>query len=88
MVPSHGSVIVATGLVALVDDYIERRWHSDSGGGSRSVSPMASSFMKSMESITSTRIIEKVFHRRTFTGSKHIGSFRQRLTGIGHGGYL
>ncbi|OJD18120.1 hypothetical protein AJ78_01838 [Emergomyces pasteurianus Ep9510] len=67
-------VIVATGLIALVDDSIKRRWNSKRS--SHSHSPMTSSFMKSMDSVASNKIMEKVFHRRGSTGSRH-NSFRQ-----------
>ncbi|PGH13563.1 hypothetical protein AJ79_03556 [Helicocarpus griseus UAMH5409] len=67
-------VIVATGLIALVDDSIKRRWHSKRAA--RSHSPMTSSFMKSMDSVASNKIIEKVFHRRGSTESRHT-SLRQ-----------
>ncbi|KLJ12120.1 hypothetical protein EMPG_12765 [Blastomyces silverae] len=67
-------VIVATGLIALVDDSIKRRWNNKRT--SLSHSPMTSSFMKSMDSVASNKIIEKVFHRRGSTGSRH-NSFRQ-----------
>ncbi|KKZ63077.1 hypothetical protein EMCG_02578 [[Emmonsia] crescens] len=70
-------VIVATGLIALVDDSIKRRWNNKRA--SRPHSPMTSSFMKSMDSVASNKIIEKVFHRRGSTGSRH-NSFRQMFT--------
>ncbi|EEQ85451.1 hypothetical protein RJZ56_004346 [Blastomyces dermatitidis] len=67
-------VVVATGLIALVDDSIKRRWNNKRT--SLSHTPMTSSFMKSMDSVASNKIIEKVFHRRGSTGSRH-SSFRQ-----------
>ncbi|KAK2842932.1 hypothetical protein FQN49_005976 [Arthroderma sp. PD_2] len=76
-------VIVATGLVALVDDCIERRWHPRRT--SHHASPMASSFMRSVESVTSTKLIDKVFHRRSSTGSNNAGSFREMLKSISQG---
>ncbi|EFR05221.1 hypothetical protein MGYG_08234 [Nannizzia gypsea CBS 118893] len=76
-------VIVATGLVAFVDDCIERRWHSKRT--SHHASPMASSFMRSVESVTSTKFIDKVFHRRSSTGSNNAGSLREMLKSISQG---
>ncbi|KAG5302070.1 hypothetical protein I7I48_02279 [Histoplasma ohiense] len=66
--------IVATGLIALVDDSIKRHWNNKKT--THSYSPMTSSFMRSVDSVASNKIIEKVFHRRGSTGSRH-NSFRQ-----------
>ncbi|KAL2005877.1 hypothetical protein VTN00DRAFT_10370 [Thermoascus crustaceus] len=55
-------VIVATGLIALVDDSIRRRWHSK-----RHVQltlPRKSSFMKNVDHFGPKRLIDEVFHRR------------------------
>ncbi|ODH47904.1 hypothetical protein GX48_06024 [Paracoccidioides brasiliensis] len=70
-------VIVATGLMALVDDSIKRRWQNKRTSSSHN--PMTTSLMKSMDSVASNKIIEKVFHRRSSTGSQHT-SLRQRFT--------
>ncbi|PGH00721.1 hypothetical protein AJ80_09133 [Polytolypa hystricis UAMH7299] len=67
-------MVVATGLIALVDDCIKRRWHRKEA--SSLSTPISSTFLKGVDSVTPTRIIEKVFHRRGSTGSRHT-SLRQ-----------
>lgn len=85
----HFSVIVATGLVALTDDCIEQRWHrEETTSDPRHVSPKNRSLLKSMERLTSNRLIDKMLHRRDTIGLKHATSFRQLLAGTGQGGYL
>ncbi|KAI1977884.1 hypothetical protein LOZ51_005813 [Ophidiomyces ophidiicola] len=67
-------VVIATGLVVLVDDNIKRRWHKPVAQPSSSI---ASTFMKSMESLISTRFFDKVFQRHWSSGSQHLNSVRQ-----------
>lgn len=60
--PDIADVIVATGLVALVDDCIRRRWH-----GARRVpwiSPARSSISKGLERMGPRRLIDEVLQRR------------------------
>ncbi|EFW17982.1 conserved hypothetical protein [Coccidioides posadasii str. Silveira] len=76
------SVVIATGLIALVDDNIRRRWHNKEK--SRPSSPIASTFIKSVESLVSTKLFDKVFQNRWSSGSQHINSIRQ-LVFRGHG---
>ncbi|KAL3460523.1 hypothetical protein BJX64DRAFT_182048 [Aspergillus heterothallicus] len=54
-------VIVATGLMVLVDDCIRQRWHRS--GSSQFLLPMRSSFSKGMDRIGPKRLIDEVFHR-------------------------
>ncbi|WEW59369.1 hypothetical protein PRK78_004840 [Emydomyces testavorans] len=76
------SVVIATGLIALLDDNIKRHWHSKEK--STPSSPIASTFIKSVESLVSTKVFNKVFQRRWSSGSQHINSIRQ-LVLRGHG---
>ncbi|KAL3491960.1 hypothetical protein BJX62DRAFT_113174 [Aspergillus germanicus] len=54
-------VIVATGLMILVDDCIRRRWHRS--GPSSFILPTRSSFSKGMDRMGPKRLIDEVFHR-------------------------
>ncbi|KAL2866860.1 uncharacterized protein BJX67DRAFT_118319 [Aspergillus lucknowensis] len=54
-------VIVATGLMVLVDDSIRRRWHRS--GPSQFILPMRSSFSKGMDVVAPKRLVDGVFHR-------------------------
>ncbi|KAL2810866.1 hypothetical protein BJX63DRAFT_298858 [Aspergillus granulosus] len=54
-------VIVATGLMVIVDDCIRRRWHRS--GPSQFILPMRSSLAKGMDRIGPRRLIDEVFHR-------------------------
>ncbi|KAL2836508.1 hypothetical protein BJY01DRAFT_55192 [Aspergillus pseudoustus] len=54
-------VIVATGLMVLVDDCIRRRWHRS--GPAQFILPMRSSFLKGMDRLGPKRLIDEVFHR-------------------------
>ena len=63
------SVVVATGLIALVDDSIRRRWHNK-----RHVLltlPKTSAFMKSVDAVGPKKLIDEMFHRRGSVGSRH-----------------
>jgi len=62
-------VVVATGLIALVDDSIRRRWHNK-----RHVLltlPKTSAFMKSVDAVGPKKLIDEMFHRRGSVGSRH-----------------
>ena len=56
------SVIVATGLMVLVDDCIRQRWHSDKSPPL--ARPMRHSISRGVELIGPKRLIDEVFHRR------------------------
>ncbi|KAF5854997.1 hypothetical protein ETB97_010348 [Aspergillus alliaceus] len=60
--PDVADMIVATGLMVLVDDSIRRRWHSRKH--SQLMLPMRSSLTRSMEFMGSRRFLGEVFHRR------------------------
>ncbi|KAJ5580061.1 uncharacterized protein N7459_006046 [Penicillium hispanicum] len=60
--PDVADAIVATGLVALVDDCIRRRWHHERRGSW--MLPAGSSFTKSLERMGPRRLIGEVLHRR------------------------
>jgi len=68
-------VIVATGLIALVDDCIKRRWGC--GGGVHPNSHIKSSLTRNVDALASTKIIDKVFHHVGASGSRHTNSLRQ-----------
>ncbi|EAW13370.1 uncharacterized protein ACLA_054170 [Aspergillus clavatus NRRL 1] len=56
-------VIIATGLIVLVDDCIRRRWHSKRHAQSNTHT-RKHSFTKSIEFMAPMRLIDEVFHRR------------------------
>lgn len=60
--PDMADVIVATGLIILVDDCIRQRWHSN-GHGPLPL-PTRSSITRGMETIGAKRLIDEVFLRR------------------------
>ncbi|PLB40542.1 uncharacterized protein BDW47DRAFT_115913 [Aspergillus candidus] len=60
--PDAADVIVATGLMVLVDDCIRRRWHSDKSPPL--ARPMRHSISRGVELIGPKRLIDEVFHRR------------------------
>lgn len=75
IIADHVSVIVATGLIALVDDCVKRRWHSK-----RSVQltlPMKSSLKKNKEYVRPKRLIDEVFNRRGPTDTHRSTPSRQ-----------
>jgi hypothetical protein len=55
------SVIVSTGLIALVDDAIKRRWHSRRHR--QLVLPLSSSLRMDMEYVGPRKLIDEVFNR-------------------------
>jgi len=57
-------IVVATGLVALVDDCIKRRFHSQQGTQLHIPLLRTSSFKVNMEYIGPMRLIDEVFHRK------------------------
>jgi hypothetical protein len=62
-------VVVATGLIALVDDSIRRRWHNKRHV--RLTLPKTSAFMKSVDAVGPKKLIDEIFHRRGSVGSRH-----------------
>lgn len=56
------SVIVATGIIALVDDCIRRRWHPDDRASW--ALPAPHSLAKSLEWIGPRRLIDQMLQRR------------------------
>jgi len=65
------SVIIATGLIALVDDCIKRRFHSKSKRTKHThqVGVPLTSFKYDMEFVTPKAMVEHVFKRRNSGGS-------------------
>lgn len=61
-------VVVATGLMALVDDYIKRRFHSQQSTQLHIPLLRTSSFKMNMEYIGPMRLIDEVFHRKHSDG--------------------
>jgi len=61
------SVIVATGLMALVDDSIRRKWHSRRHH--QLILSLSSSFKMDMEYIGPKRLIDEVFNRGNYTAT-------------------
>ncbi|KIW06085.1 uncharacterized protein PV09_03256 [Verruconis gallopava] len=61
--PDLADVVVATGLVSLVDDTIKRRWHSTKHR--RVLLPLirSNSFRLDMEYVGPKRLIDEIFHR-------------------------
>lgn len=58
------SVVVATGLMTLVDDCIKRRFHSKQSTQLHIPLLRTSSFKMNMEYIGPKRLIDEVFHRK------------------------
>lgn len=59
------SVIVATGLITLVDDCIRRRWHHERRGSR--ILPSGSALSRSLERMGPRRLIGEVLQRRGST---------------------
>jgi hypothetical protein len=76
--PDAADVVVSTGLMALVDDSIKRRWHSDRHRQLLRPLSRGSSFRMNLEYIGPKRLIDGVFNRRTTSGSSH----RSDLAGV------
>lgn len=60
IIANFSSVVVATGLVALVDDSIRRRWHSK-----RHVflSLPKNPFMRNVDAVPPKKLIDEMYHR-------------------------
>jgi hypothetical protein len=63
-------VVVATGLVALVDDCIQRRFHRKREVHLVLPVPMKTPLKMNMEYVGPKRLIDEVFHRRRTTSSR------------------
>jgi len=62
--PDVADVVVSTGIIALVDDAIKRRWHSTRHRQLLLPLSRAPSFRMNMEFMGPKRLIDEVFHRR------------------------
>ncbi|OOQ85856.1 hypothetical protein PEBR_24117 [Penicillium brasilianum] len=60
--PDIADVIVATGIITLVDDCIRRRWHSERSGSW--ILPSGSALSRSLERMGPRRLIGEVLQRR------------------------
>ncbi|KAI9821160.1 MAG: hypothetical protein M1827_003894 [Pycnora praestabilis] len=70
-------VIVSTGLIALVDDCIKRRFHRQRGVQLVLPLPTKAPHKMSMEYVGPKRLIDEVFNRRSTTASRHPTLLRQ-----------
>lgn len=61
------SVIVSTGLMALVDDSIRRKWHSRHHR--QLILPLSPSLKMGMEYIGPRRLIDEVFNRGSYAAA-------------------
>jgi len=68
--PDLADVVMATGLMALVDDTIKRRWHSKRIR--QIVLPLARTSSFRMEYIGPKRLIDEVFHRSSAPKDDHM----------------
>lgn len=59
------SAIVATGLIALVDDCIKAQWHQKNGIQMTIPALMKSPLKMNMEYVGPKRLIDEIFNRRT-----------------------
>lgn len=67
--PDVADVVISTGLMALVDDSIKRRWHSNRHRQLLRPLSRASSFRMNLEYIGPKRLIDSVFNRRATSDS-------------------
>ena len=74
------SAIVATGLIALVDDCIKTRWHQKNGF-QLNLPRLKSPFQMNMEYVGPKRLIDEVFNRRGLTATRPPISSRQISVG-------
>ncbi|KAG7007863.1 hypothetical protein G7Y79_00008g025010 [Physcia stellaris] len=73
-------VIVATGLIALVDDCIKSRWHQKGSGAQTRFPMLAKSPLKmNMEFVGPKRLVDEVFNRRGTTATRHSTPLRQTM---------
>lgn len=78
------SVVISTGLIALVDDSIKRRWHSRHGRQLLLPISRSSSFRMNMEYIGPKRLIDEVFNRSAHhtyqSGDTHLPPMARRVS--------
>ncbi|MCJ1479343.1 hypothetical protein MMC13_008028 [Lambiella insularis] len=84
---SHGQtdvadVIVATGLIALIDDCIKSRWHRKDRFQFPITMPMLPSRKMNMEYVGPKRLIDEVFNRRDNTTVRQPTPLRQALVKV------
>lgn len=77
----HPSAVVATGLIALVDDCIKTRWHQKNGFQLNLPALMKSPLQMNMEYVGPKRLIDEVFNRRGLTATRHPTPTRQISVG-------
>lgn len=75
------SAIVASGLVALVDDCIKARWHQKNRFQMNLPALMKSPLHMNMEYIGPKRLIDEVFNRRSPATMRHATPARQVSVG-------
>ena len=73
----HFSVIVATGLIALVDDSIKSHWHSKQHVHMPIPALMKSPLKMNMDYVGPKRLIDEVFNRRGKTVTRRSNHSRQ-----------
>lgn len=71
------SAIVATGLIALVDDCIKARWHQKNRMQMMLPALMKSPLKLNMEYVGPKRLIDEVFNRRGPTATRQASHSRQ-----------
>lgn len=75
--PDVADAIVATGLIALVDDCIKRRWHSKNSIQMTLPMLVKSPLKMNMEYVGPKRLIDEVFNRRGSTATRQPTPLRQ-----------
>lgn len=77
---NSSSVIVATGLMALVDDCIKSRWHQKGSRTQTRFPMLAKSPLKmNMEFVGPKRLVDEVFNRRGTTATRLSTPLRQTM---------
>ncbi|MCJ1468670.1 hypothetical protein MMC07_007299 [Pseudocyphellaria aurata] len=75
--PDVADAIVATGLIALVDDCINRRWRSKNSVHLTLPTLMKSPLKMNMEYVGPKRLLDEVFNRRGSTATRQPSPLRQ-----------
>ena len=65
------SVIIASGLIALVDDWIKRRWHQQSHLQLALPNLARSSSKEKMDYVGPKRLVDQVFKRKGKQAARH-----------------
>jgi len=76
----YRSAIVASGLIALVDDCIKRKWHQKSCVEMTLPAIPKSPSKMNIDHVTPKRLIDEVFHRREKSGNGHPSPLRQMIS--------